>query len=70
LRSRNVIHLKERNMPNKNEKPKAKPFGLNFLETPSEKELQEINGGAKIGGGSKFHSMDIFRSHGVTHFNT
>jgi hypothetical protein len=55
----------------KNDKNNVKPFGLQFLETPSEKEQKTLNGGvAAIKGPTRFHSMDIFRSNGVWHFNT
>jgi len=49
---------------------KKRPFGINFLETPTVDEQKDVNGGKKAGGGTKLHSMDIFRSHGVWHYNT
>ncbi len=52
-------------------KDQVKPFGIQFLETPTEKELKEVNGGRhRKSGGGGLHSMDIFTSHGVTHYNT
>ena len=52
------------------DKKQPRPFGIQFLETPSQKELEQVNGGRRIGGGGSVHSMDIFRSHGVWHYNT
>jgi hypothetical protein len=52
----------------KDEKDRVKPFGIQFLETPSESELKQVNGGR--GKGLKLHSMDIVFSRGVMHFNT
>jgi hypothetical protein len=51
---------------------KVKPFGIQFLETPTEKELKEVNGGRhhKKTTSGGLHSMDIFTSGGVTHYNT
>ena len=57
-------------MSKKNDDKNVKPFGLQFLETPSEAEQKALNGGFSLGGGSRFHSMDIFWSHGVLHGNT
>jgi len=58
-------------MQKKDQKSPVKPFGIQFLETPSEQELKEVNGGrVSLGGGTRLHSMDIFRSHGVWHYNT
>jgi hypothetical protein len=56
----------------KNEKKDApKPFGLNFLETPTEDELKRANGGVKtISGPPRFHSMDIILQQGHPHFDT
>ena len=55
----------------KKEEKRVAPFGIQFLETPSARELESVNGGRRHHKhGITLHSMDIFTSQGVTHYNT